>query len=698
MKRILLLILGIIFISTTNALPENYWEFVSGLKGGSIANFYFNSKGQIYALTKSKYFFKSTDNGESWQKITRLYEKFSFLNIFQDSLFIINSPAGLKISSDEGRTWTDFGLPKRKVYSIAILDDNTIYAGTDVGIWATFDAGKSWVPLGFTTEIISSMKFVPDSVIFVSINNNSAARFTTDRGKTWTDFASPGNILDYFISPKGYFYIVYYEKNGSAYFSKFYRNEEIWKMNIYSSVKNLTFINDSTALVLFDFSGILFVLNDNTGELQQIETNIKQSILCLEVGKNGEIFAGVQNEGVFVSNDGGLSWIQRSQGIDVCNIYSIKVDSKGYVYVNKGNWVRSKDKGNNWEEFSLSKEGNDFFFDNQDRIWVVDNNGVFRSTDNGANWENLTQGFNSPKVQFLKILRDSIVVIGLEYFRADTNLDYKVFDVFLSTDDGRSWQKTPPFQLSTSNQVAIDSKSNLYLGELSLNKSTDFGKSWTNYQINDIVRILQILTDKYDNVILYVLPNKVMVSQDGGKTFSNVPAPTSGDDFISLYYEPSSETLFLLSNYGVYYSHFDYQNWKPLNEGMECIGVTAFAVDKDGYLYAGTGGCGLYKSKYPAYYLSTEDYSSKSKGGIIFDPNKNDSEAWLSFNLEKGGIVEVSVWNIFGVKVLFKNLGYLAEGNHSIPIEKRNLANGVYIVSIITNKVLETTFPFLLIK
>ena len=149
-----------------------------------------------------------------------------------------------------------------------------------------------------------------------------------------------------------------------------------------------------------------------------------QLIWALETGAPGELWCGVIPGGLFRSTDGGAGWsLVRSLwddprrrkwvggGYDFAGIHSILVDPRDPAHVTVGVSVggvwTTRDSGAHWHligsglrnaymppelaDDPLSQDAHRIVHcpANPDRIWMQHHNGIFRSDDGGASWQEL---------------------------------------------------------------------------------------------------------------------------------------------------------------------------------------------------------------------------------------------------------------------------------------------------------------------
>ncbi len=147
----------------------------------------------------------------------------------------------------------------------------------------------------------------------------------------------------------------------------------------------------------------------------------EENVNKVVVDGNGNYFAASLSEGVFRSTDGGKSWKPSSKGLHVRKVWEIAADPhhRGTVYAGTqyGHLFKSTNSGDTWEEVtSLHNAPNrqnwgidwgfrttglalhTIKFDMKDprKIYLVaSGNGTYRSDDGGETWKSLKNGINN---------------------------------------------------------------------------------------------------------------------------------------------------------------------------------------------------------------------------------------------------------------------------------------------------------------
>lgn len=148
--------------------------------------------------------FKSTDGGDSYQKVGQLDLEFTALvaspAFADDHTVVAGTPTGVHRSTDEGTTWEPAGLPDQEIYSLAIspafADDQQMFAGTPHGLFVTTDGGDEWKLVtgdglddsSVIEAVVTSPSLPDDHTVLVSVKGRGLVR-SVDGGATFTSIA-----------------------------------------------------------------------------------------------------------------------------------------------------------------------------------------------------------------------------------------------------------------------------------------------------------------------------------------------------------------------------------------------------------------------------------------------------------------------------------------------------------------------------
>lgn len=429
---------------------------------------------RIFACTWGQGLYFSTNDGKNWEPASFIPEGqddiLAVLRVIvgpdSASLFACTYWAGVYVSKDNGENWTavNSGLMNRLVNCLALAGKN-LFAGTDNGVFRSSNDGTSWQYAGLKGIEIAEIA-VQSSGDESRVNLFAGAHFdkgiflSTDLGESWTE-ANQG-ITNLNIEALA----VYEDEAGFA--------------RLFAGARGLG-ISKST---------------DNGESWTKADSGLPPNRIPLSFAYNNSKMFVRTDSGLFISSDYGNSWTDIGSGLPVGqygNKIFVSSDTTGRMSIFAGTvrgLYRSIDTGKSWievnsglpisgETHSKSRETHTtafaqmgpfifigfrsyIFFENQSY------GGLFRSSDNGANWTKLSQGLPENSTA------NDIAVMGKNIFAAINE------EVFLSTDNGTSWKNITPASpgLTGANSFAVN-KANLFAASgNSVYLTADKGTSW----------------------------------------------------------------------------------------------------------------------------------------------------------------------------------------------------------------------------
>jgi photosystem II stability/assembly factor-like uncharacterized protein len=430
-------------------------------------------------------------------------------------ILIAGAISGVYRSSDSGAHWTQISPEGsgeiHKVESIAIdpADPKTIYAGTWHLPWKTTDGGVTWhnitkgliddsdvfsiiidptrpsvvylsacsgIYLTSTAgELFHKVQGIPSTarrtrVLMQDLTNRSVVYAgtteglykTSDSGATWTRMTGPDVIInDVYVDPK----------------------------------------DNRHVMLATDRSGVL-TSQDASATFRPTNSGFYQrqvSALLPDAQNPHVMYAGVVNDkiygGVFVTQDGGKTWVQRSAGLEGRDIFSLAQADDGAILAGTSRGIFQWN-GSEWKpdgtvvnmmtkEVTVVKKGkkttktvtetskpetiefqvNDLSASGP--VWFAATaEGVYRSTTNGATWTGPV--IKEPRYHFID-------AHGSTVFAASRN------QLRLSEDGGETWTPVSlPEKLITVHALATSPNGTLWLGgREGAFTSDDRGKTWS---------------------------------------------------------------------------------------------------------------------------------------------------------------------------------------------------------------------------
>lgn len=266
-------------------------------------------------------------------------------------------------------------------------------------------------------------------------------------------------------------------------------------------------------------------------------------------------------DGVYRSNDAGKTWIklglEKTQHISRIVIHPANPDvvyvaAQGALYgPNKERGVyRSTDGGKNWENILFVDEGTgavELSMDAQNPLVLYaamwehqrkpnmvisggEGSGLYKSTDGGDSWTELTEGIPKEKGKMAIAVSPANSNKVYALIESDSNADKG--GLFVSNDAGKTWS-----MVSGDNRLVQ--------------------RAW--YYI-------EVFADPNDEDTVYVLSAEMFRSEDGGKTWESIAVPHG--DTHDLWINPKDSKNMIMADDGGATITFDYgENW-TLQENM----------------------------------------------------------------------------------------------------------------------------------
>lgn len=137
----------------------------------------------------------------------------------------------------------------------------------------------------------------------------------------------------------------------------------------------------------------------------------------------------------------------------------------------------------------------------------------------------------------------------------------------------------------------------------------------------------------------------------------------------------------------------------PVRRNLTHTGITAnkyvFAKTKwPGAIYYGTYGRGIFMDMSyvtdfsndiadEADYLDIPTVLSNGANTLSLYPNPVCGDAHLTLNAETAGNAIINIYDLNGRRVVSRNLGHVAEGEHSFTISTEGMAKGMYLINVV---------------
>jgi len=462
--------------------------------------------------------------------------------------------------------WSTSGPEGGRIMTIAIhpQDNQKIFVGTvENGIYKSTDAGSNWNHidseiLDNTIRDIEIIPGPPDTIFAATVRGIYKSE---DGGANWALVELPhetyNEILDIEIHP--------------LYSNLIFVGGSFWNSNYRSSDGGRTWNDLNLPLVA--------VISIKTDPLRP--DTIYLATQSADTGWT-----------VFRSQNLGLDWEVIHNDLDsslFANDLQIDHVNSSIIYIAGNDWdhptgvgaciAKTTDCGNHWFDISPT---------NLDAPWIKsltispldhntiyacsERNGVFKSTDGGANWCQVNEGLRVRKAKRIVIDPASGVLYLGTYYDG----------IYKSTDEGSTWQKTSSSIFNADcEDIAVNPRNpdSIYIAARNgYFRSVDGTESWHQIDISfpfQPAGIYSIEIDPMNPNHIFTAIQYIQVenrsafirSFNGGASWDILEFPISGFCDVAISNLDSTRRLFVTAQ-GLYFSDDDGASWGPCDNGL----------------------------------------------------------------------------------------------------------------------------------
>lgn len=342
------------------------------------------------------------------------------------------------------------------------------------------------------------------------------------------------------------------------------------------------------------------------------------------------IFAGTDNQ-IFRSSNMGADWEQVTQPFPFYNEYYVAETNNVLIAFSYGRGTaNSTDYGQTWTELSQVPSQFNAFKVIGETVYGGQFLGAFRSTANGANWEqmNFTVEFDAR----------SFSLSGNDLFIGTWDNG-----IFKTTDNGQSWDHLTQ-GLSSQNVPEVFAKGNIIIAgsrdNHGIDRSTDYGQTWIS---DGTTQVISSIIEVEGNLFASSTIGQIIRSTD----------------------------------YGV--------SWTIENDGFGGLGSNLDIIN--GYLFAGSSfNGGAWKRSLSDFGITNIDESSNLKPDEFSlsqnYPNPFNPSTTIIYNIMEDGFISLKVYDILGREVVTLENGFKNRGNYKVNFNALNLTSGTYIYEL----------------
>lgn len=598
----------------------------------------------IYIGSPGGGIWKSVNSGSSWTPLSDNASNRLTVNAIAVDPANVNTvyaaASGNFKSTDGGNTWITMGGIAGTVRKFLFQpgNSNIVFAASTGGIYRTTNAGGTWAQV--STISTEDIEFNPGETNTMYAAGSSATghvQRSADNGVTWTALGAAQGITNsgrtlVAVSPANPNVVYVVQASGSV-FGRMYRSNDgglSFTTTVVGSVTAGVGTNNyfgyntdgsgGTGQATYDMAMCVSPTNANEVYIAGIicwkSTNGGTSFTALtawslpnSIGYNhadvhtldwvkNSIYSS-SDGGIYKSTDLGDNWTDLTTGMGIRQFYRIDCSQTDPVAFGGG----AQDNGSSinrttgWIDW-LGADGMEmeFSYTNANIVYGTSQNGqLYRSTNGGSSYSSLPKPSAGQWVTPFAVhpTRDSIVFVGWT-------------GVYKTTDRGNNWTNISGSAIGTSLACLTVSLSNpdyIYTSNgTSLFVTENGGTNWTARTAAGTITSICVHPTIPTKIWITTSSSgtaRVMVSTNAGATFTSIAGtlPAIGARSIVIDKDDPKETLYTGMNTGVYYRDNTMSDWVPYLTGLPLVAVNELDIQQSSRkLRVGTYGRGVWEN------------------------------------------------------------------------------------------------------
>jgi len=643
---------------------------------------------------------------------------------------------GVLKSTNGGTTWNTTGLnwslTSAKLIRRLIINPNNpqiLIAAASDGIWRTTNGGANWTQLQAGTYFMD-LEFKPTdpTIVYAASAGNAQIFRSTNSGASWSQVTSFSGIYRINLAVSAIWTDLvdalcvnlqsglaglWFSSNSGASFTQYF-NANCTNNLLHNSYNasgcggqghyDLAYaINPNNSDDIW-LGGVNTWNSTNGGSNWSLKTiwtsGFPTTAAVVHADKHFIAFHPLVSGTMFECNDGGLykttnggtSWTDLSNGLQISQIYRIGVSQT----VTNNIICGLQDNGsreiynNAWYE-QTGGDGMECIIDysNASTEYASYANGVIYRTYNF--WStNATISANIPGGQPAGAWVTPFVI-----HPTNPNILFAGYNkLYKTTNQGNSWTAISPVltsDLLRSVAVAPSNPNTIFVATFdTLFLTTNGGSNWSYVSFGiPNAKITYITFDPTNSQRVYITlsgysaGNKVFMSPDGGVNWYNYSGTLPNVPVNCITYQKgTNEGLYIGTDVGVFYTDATMTDWIAYQTGLPNVVVTELEISyNNNKLWAATFGRGLWNSDlYSVVGIEEQNLSSE----INIYPNPTNGLVNISFS-EAASNVDIEVYDLLGKQVHHQNMGNITKGSIQT-INLNGFADGIYNMRIATSK------------
>jgi len=310
--------------------------------------------------------------------------------------------------------------------------------------------------------------------------------------------------------------------------------------------------------------------------------------------------------------------------------------------------------------------------------------GVFLSTNNGTSWTAVNSGLSNLNIY-------PLAAIGANLFAGTSNSG-----VYLSTDNGTSWTAVNSGLTNGEVSAFAVSGTNLFAGTNGgVFLSTDNGTSWAPANSGISNNLTNCFAVSGTNLFVGTYGGGVFLSTNNGTSWTTVSSGLTNLNILSLLAVDGTTILAGTDGDGVFVSSDNGTSWVPVNDGLTNLSVLSLAVVGTD-LFAGTSSGnsnGVWRRPLSEITSVKETILSQIPRNYSLEqnyPNPFNPSTKINYSVPKSSIVQIKVFDVLGNEVEILVNEEKPAGTYELNWDAGILPSGVYFYQLKAGSFIET--------
>jgi len=705
---------------------SDFWEPCGHSIAGCIMSVVQNPSGDLFAAVKEQAVFRSTNGGASWFEFkTGLPNSYLTQMAITSAghLFVGTYDQGVYWSTDNGETWSSINTGLTDLHIAAVLVDSSdrVYVSTCDGINRLRDNAMSWEKIYSTDEDtrVQCLAYGWNGKLVAGTKDDRLLQ-SSDKGEHWAVLSNRQHeqTISVVLAASGRLFAykmiaAWGDGDGPVY--GWLRSDDMgltWHLvesilMLWPTPQNYLF-----GTRFFEIGGELLRSHDNGDTWTKLTVDSVDSLppevfYCF-ADSNGDILAfstrpisnETRNGGVFRSSDHGDHWTQIHTSIRQAPVYNLIGTASGDLFASTDRGIfLSTDKGEKWHRVAFGRRSNyqynapscypvhllsasaaGFLFA------AIDNDGVYRSTDNGLNWLRLQH----PLIDSCRFTAIANGPQGSVYLSGMNRSDSPI--LLRSTDNGESWMlRNSGLENVEVYALAVHPSNSIFAGTSkgAIYRSLDNGETWLPKTTGlSLYVVLNFSINKNGHIFAAFGDSGIWRSTDNGESWNQINNGLSSKEVRSIVFNSHSHLFAALNDGNIFRSVDDGDTWAFYASFAEIWeperNSIALIVHPDGRLFIGFNGLqqfGVFRSKEST--LTNIERLSNSAVPIQFKllqnyPNPFNPTTHIKYALARAEKVRLEVYNALGQRMVLLVDKQQKAGEHEIFFRGDGLASGLY--------------------